>query len=76
MEAEEYFDCMEDDSNKGQVDLDLSDDSPSSPSSSSFPKGQSGDIFIHSFIHLLIQIWSCYVLNIMMDTHTHTHTHQ
>lgn len=35
VEAEEYFDCMEDDSGKGQVDLNLSDDSPTSPSAAS-----------------------------------------
>ncbi|XP_063851572.1 TBC1 domain family member 9-like isoform X1 [Scylla paramamosain] len=38
VEAEEYFDCMEEDSGKGQVDLELSDDSPTSPSVASSPK--------------------------------------
>ncbi|MPC88214.1 hypothetical protein E2C01_083112 [Portunus trituberculatus] len=38
VEAEEYFDCMEEDSGKGQVDLDLSDDSPTSPSVAASPK--------------------------------------
>lgn len=38
VEAEAYFDCIEEDSSKGQVDLDLSDDSPASPSTCSSPK--------------------------------------